>query len=414
MKRIRRTILVALTGMVASFAFASQTVQDEMLETFQRLARINSQSSEDSVSTYGQYLMALEIERTVNEILKSDPDAGCVTVSPTNYVYVRIRPNIKKPCKVLGVSCHLDVTPEAPGGNIVPIVDMRNGHTIVRTDGSTLLGADDKCGVAIALQLIKKVVTDKKLKHGEIVFAFCPNEDVGRAAENIDTLKFNPEILFDIDGPGGENVTKSNFTARGFNLKFIGRDAHPGDAKAEKLGDAVAAAATFVSFFPIEVRPERTEGLEGYIHPWGFKVDSLDVTVLTRVRYFDPAEGKRFDGLLKDAVSKVKSDYPNVCVEVLYDDLQYENVALSLHPQARQLVEKAAAITGKEVKFADERGGTTAAMFAAKGMISGMCLFSGQHEIHSTREYADLQEMEDSYKLMLEIIKEVPKLPAAD
>ena len=286
MKRIRRTILVALTGMVASFAFAAQIVQDEMLETFQRLARINSQSSEDSVSTYGQYLMALEIERTVNEILKSDPDAGCVTVSPTNYVYVRISPNIKKPCKVLGVSCHLDVTPEAPGGNIVPIVDTRNGHTIVRTDGSTLVGADDKCGVTIALQLIKKVVTDKKLKHGEIVFAFCPNEDVGRAAENIDTLKFNPEILFDIDGPGGENVTKSNFTARGFNLKFIGHDAHPGDAKAEKLGDAVAAAATFVSFFPIEVRPERTEGLEGYIHPWGFKVDSLDVTVLTRVRFF--------------------------------------------------------------------------------------------------------------------------------
>lgn len=417
MKTIRAIKCAALIGLLSvssAVASAAESVQDEMLETFVRLARINSQSSKDSVSTYGQHLMALELERTINEMLKDNPKAGSVCVSPTNYVYVSIRPNIKKPGNVLGISCHLDVTPEAPGGNIVPIVDTLDGHTIVRTDGTTLLGADDKCGVTISLQLIKELLTNKKLKHGEVMFAFCPNEDVGRAAEDIDTMYFNPDIIFDLDGPGGEVITKSNFTARGFIVKFIARKAHPGDAKAERLGDAVAAAASYVSFFPIDTRPERTEGLEGYIHPWDFDVDSItgDVTVNTRVRYFDPKEGERFDKLLKDALAKVAADYPNVGVKVLFDGVQYDNVALSLRPEDFELVEKAAATTGKKFRFADERGGTTASMFAAKGLKGGMCVFTGQHEIHSTREYADLQEMEECYNLMLEIIRNVPNLPA--
>lgn len=413
MKTIKSAISIALLALAWTGASAANPVQDEMLETFVRMARINSQSAEKIECTPGQHDMALEIERTVKEMLKSNPEAGTVTVSPYNYVYVNIRPNIKNPCEVLGISCHLDVTPEAPGGNINPIVDTLNGHTIVRTDGSTLLGADDKCGVTIALQLIDKLITDKKLKHGEVMFAFCPNEDVGRAAEHIDTLYFNPDIIYDLDGEGGNRIAKSNFTARGFNVKFIGRNAHPGDAKAEGMGDPIAAAATFVSYFPLEVRPEHTDGLQGYIHPWSLDADSTNqfVTVLTRVRYFDPKEGERFDGMLKDAIAKVKRDFPTVGVEILYDGCQYENVALTMHPYAKELVEKAAAKTGKDVKFIDERGGTTAAMFAAKGLKSGMCVFSGQHDIHSTREYADLQEMEDCYNLMLEIIREIPKLP---
>ena len=109
-------------------------------------------------------------------------------------------------------------------------------------------------------------------------------------------------------------------------------------------------------------------------------------------------------------MADVKRKFPNVKTEILYDDLQYENVAYTLHPQAQSLVENAAAKIGKTITFADERGGTTASMFAAKGLNGGMCVFSGQHDIHSTREYADLQEMEDCYRLMLEIIQGVAAL----
>lgn len=193
-------------------------------------------------------------------------------------------------------------------------------------------------------------------------------------------------------------------------MKFIGRDAHPGDAKSQKLGDATAAAAAYISYFPVECRPENSEGTQGYIHPWSFEKDGVNVTVQTRVRYFDKSEGELFDRMLAGAIDDVERKFPNVKVEVLYDDLQYENVEYTLHPQAQTLVEKAAAKIGKKIKFGDERGGTTASMFAAKGLKGGMCVFTGQHNIHSTREYADLQEMEEAYRLMLEVIKSVADL----
>lgn len=382
-----------------------------MLDTFTQFASIDSQSSYDSICTVGQHNMALKIENEVKALIDAHNAKGVTcNVSDENYVYVKIPAKIKGKYPSLGISCHLDVTPEAPGGNIKPIVDTKAGHTIVRTDGSTLLGADDKCGCTIAIELIHKLLCDKSLKHGEVMFAFCPNEDVGRAADAIDPSIFNPDILFDLDGPGGKVITKSNFTARGFNVKFKGHEAHPSEAKAQKLGDATAAAATYISYFPVEVRPENTEGLQGYIHPWSFDKDNADVVVQTRVRYFDKAEGEYFDRLLNEAIAKVRKDFPNVGVEIVFDGLQYENVAYTIHPQAKALVENAAKTIGKEIVFADERGGTTASMFAAKGLKGGMCVFTGQHEIHSTREYADLQEMEEAYNLMVEIIKGIPAL----
>lgn len=405
--------LIVLACLAALGASAQSGIQNSMLQSFVKYAAINSQSCCDSVCTQGQHTMALALKADVEEAVARAKATGVkVTLSDANYLYVTIPANIKSKSPSMGVSCHLDVTPEAPGGDIRPIIDTLNGHTIVRTDGSTLLGADDKCGCTIAIQLIRTILSDKSIKHGVLQFAFCPNEDVGHAADAIDSSLFSPDILFDLDGTEGSAVTKSNFTARGFDVKFYGRDVHPGDAKALKLGDATAAAAAFISYFPVECRPENSEGTQGYIHPWSFKKDSIEVsvTVQTRVRYFDKAEGDLFDRMLSGAIAHVERNFPNVRVEIIYDGLQYENVAYTLHPMARTLVENAAAKLNKQITFVDERGGTTASMFAAKGLNGGMCVFTGQHDIHSTREYADLQEMEDAYNLMLEIIKSVATL----
>lgn len=403
--------LIIITLFISFAVNGYSSVRQEMLSTLIKYTSIDSQSAEDSVITAGQRVMALQLKADIEDAIAryKTPDVE-VVISPENYLYVTIPSNTKNICPSLGISCHLDVTPEAKGGSIVPIIDEKDGDVIVRTDGSTLLGADDKCGCTIAVQLIRKLLSDKNIKHGAVMFAFCPNEDVGRAAEGINPSMFSPDILFDIDGEGGQQVTKSNFTARGFNVKFIGRDAHPGMAKAMKYGDATAAAATFIASVPVEHRPENTDGLQGYIHPWSFEKTGSDVTVLTRIRYFDKEEGDKFDKIVKDALTKIAMDFPNVEVKVLYDDLQYENVAYTLHPKAEQLVTEAARSIGREIVFVDERGGTTASMFAAKGLKGGMGIFSGQHDIHTTNEYANLREMEDAYNLMLYIIKCVPTL----
>ncbi len=403
-------IPIAALLLASAVSVSAQSVQDQMLDTFIKLVKIDSQSSNDSTLTFGQKVMQKVLVDEIKSIPGIDKNGISVTSTDDCYVYVTIPSNVKNDCPTLGISCHIDITPEAPGGVITPIIDTKDGHTIVKSDGTTLLGADDKCGVTISLQMIKTLAADKKIKHGEIQFAFCPNEEVAGAADNIDVNRFNPDILYDLDGGGGEIVTKSNFTARGVVVKFIGKDVHPAEAKAEGLGDATAAAATFIAYFPVAVRPESTEGLEGYIHPWGFFKDGADVTVQTRIRYFDQNEGVKFDGLLKEALEKAASDFPNVKVEVVQDGLQYENVAYTLHPAAKTLIENAAIKIGKKIIFVDERGGTTASMFAAKGLKGGMCVFSGQHDIHSTREWADFQEMEDAYRLMMEIVKDIPRL----
>lgn len=180
-----------------------------MLDTFIKYASISSQSSNDSICTQGQRTMALVLKSDVESIIREQnaKNVECV-LSEHNYLYVTIPSNVKSPCPSIGISCHLDVTPEAPGSSITPIIDALNGRTIVRTDGTTLLGADDKCGCTIAVHLIQKILSDKKIKHGKVMFAFCPNEDVGRAADNIDSTIFSPEIIYDLDGVGGEAITK--------------------------------------------------------------------------------------------------------------------------------------------------------------------------------------------------------------
>lgn len=404
-------ILALLFAVIVVNVRAQSTETLQLLDTFLKYSKINSQSCETCFLTEGQDSLGRVIVQDIQQMAAANPRCGAsVEISDAGYVYVVIPSNLNREVPSLGISCHLDLTPEVPTGEINPIVSEIDGRTIIHTDGTSLLGADDKCGCAIAVELIRTLLSDNGLPHGEVIFAFCPNEDVGRAAESIDPEKFNPDILFDLDGVGGEAVTHSNFTARGFDVHFYGRDAHPSEAKVLKLGDAVAAAATFIASVPLEHRPENTEGKQGYIHPWSFKQNGQEVTVTTRVRYFDPEEGAKFSHIIEEALDKIETDFPNVQVNVVNDKIQYENVAITLHPLAHRLVEQAAAKTGKEITFVDERAGTTAAMFAAKGLKGGMCVFTGQHEPHTTREFADLKEMQDAYALMLNIIELLPEI----
>lgn len=387
------------------------SVQPRLAQDFIRYAAINSQSHYDSAYTQGQSRMASVIMEDLAALENLVPGRFEKFQDEYGYIYVHFPPHgqqLENPVSI-GISCHYDLTPEVECSEIQPVLDSIEGRDIVRNGLGGLLGADDKCGVTIAMNLIGVEACSQS--NSELFFVFCPNEDIGRAADHIDSSRFAPDMLFDLDGEGGSAVTRSNFTARGFNVLFKGHDAHPARAKELGLGDATAAAATFIAYFPAEVRPENTDGLQGYIHPWGFSQDGSDVLVQTRVRYFDPTEGERFDSMLSAALAEVVAKFPNVETEIVFDGLQYENVAYSLHPRAEQAVRQAATEAGIDIEFVDERGGTTAAMFAAKGMPGGMCIFTGQHNVHSTEEYADLREMTAAFLLMQRIISDLKVLP---
>lgn len=416
--------------------------EQEMLDMLLRYISIESGSQIPAPGdtsypiTKGQIHMA--------ELLKADAEAlgADVNMSEWYYVYVDIPSNIDKEIPVIGFSCHMDYSPEAPGTGIRPqvitygggdikladgsVISPENpdgkdlpgltGKTLIHTDGRTLLGGDDKNGCTILMSLIKTVM-DPDVKHGPIQIVFCPNEDIGMAQMKIDTTYFNPDILFDVDGSGGKNIMASNFTARGLTVKFIGHPAHPAEAKAQHMGDALAAAATYIADVPLEYRPERTEGKEGYIHH--YQIDTINDSngtnyiVMSRVRYFDKEEGKLFDRIISSSLEKVHRDFPYVMTEILYDGIQYDNVEYSMHPSSHYVISRAAARSGIDVEFVAERGGTTAAMFTTRSLKGGMGIFSGQHNDHSPHEYTCLEEMYDSYILLLHAVDEVAHLDDA-
>ncbi len=411
---------------------------EQMLDRFLRYVSVNSQSIESK--TPGAWNMT-EGQKEMARLIEADARAlgADVYCSDDAYVYVTIPANIKNQVPVFGISCHLDFTPEAPGNTIRPKVirgykggDIIQsptskialdtpegaelpkliGKTIIHTDGTSLLGGDDKNGVTIAMSIIETLLKDKKRKHGKIQLVFCPNEDIGLSAERIDTTRFNPDILFDLDGEGANEITNENFTAKSLIVRFIGHDAHPGDAKKMKLGDALAASSTFIAGIPVKYRPENTEGKQGYIHPYkvDHEKDSTDYTVNTRIRYFDKAEGQEFDRIIHANLDSVAADFPNVKIEILSENLQYENVAYNMHTASKGVIDRAVATTGLDVNFVSSRGGTTASMFTAKGLRGGMCVFTGQHAIHGIHEFSVLEEMHDAYRLMLNAIEETSRL----
>ena len=407
---------------------------ERLLERLLEYLSVESYSKFDNVNntwtmTPGQEEMA---KLLASEAKKLGAD---VYHSPDNYVYVTVPSNLEYEVPAIGISCHLDYSEEAPGENIRPIVtkykggdiklspdiilspnskegrDLKSlvGKTIIHTDGTTLLGGDCKNGCAASMSILETLLKSD-MKHGKVQFVWCPNEDIGKSAERIDTAYFNPEIFYDLDGEGNKEVGVANFSARGIIIRFIGRYAHPGEAKAMGLGDALAAAAQLISAIPLECRPEHSEGTQGYMQAYGLTQEENDWSVKLRLRYFDVADGEKYDKILKDALASIEKDYPNVGIKTAMDEIEYENVAYSLHTECIPSLMKAAARMDKELDLLSNRGGTTAAMMAAKGLRGGLVIFSGQHAIHSVYEYSVLEEVYETYLLMLNTIDEVSRL----
>lgn len=408
----------------------------EMLDLLLKYIAVESGSRESTDGSFPLTGGQMEMAR----LLKSDLDALGIhaTLSEYGYVYADIPSNLDRDVPVAGLSCHLDITPEAPNVNIKPYVITYTGgdiqladgnaispqnpdgealpgligKTLIHSDGTTLLGGDDKNGCAIVMSVLKALL-DSGVKHGRVQAVIAPNEELGKAAEKIDTALFNPDILFDVDGGGGHKVTASNFTARGMKVKFTGKDAHASEAKRQRYGDALAAAATYIANVPLQYRPEQTEGLEGYIHHWNLTGDKVhhEDTVYTRIRYFDSREGELFDRIIRESLAKVRTEFPNVQVDVLWDETQYDNVEYAMHPASREIIGRAAERCGQHIEFVSERGGTTAAMLTAKGLKGGLCIFSGQYNAHTVREFSVLEDLLNAYHLLLTAVDEITALP---
>ena len=324
---------------------------------------------------------------------------------------------------------HLDTSPEAPGENVQPQVirsyaggdielpagnmidvascpalDLMRGMTLVTTDGKTLLGGDDKAGVAIIMELVATLVENPHLVHGPVKVLFTCDEEIGRGTDKIDLEKLNATVAYTLDGGGAAVIDEETFSADGAIVHFEGHNIHPSIAK-DRMVNAVRAAADFVAQLPRETcSPETTREREGFIHPYTIEGGVGEATVELILRSFETEDLKTYAEQLQATADAVVQAMPGLkaSVEIVR---QYRNLreGLSHLPEAVTLAKQAFDNLGIDYKSESIRGGTDGSQLTEKGLPTPN-LSSGQHNIHAVTEFACLDEMAAAVEHLVELM----------
>lgn len=436
----------------AQSGITSKVSHDKMLDRFLSYVKIESQSIDDGnpktfPMTEGQKRIAQHIYDEVKAMGGKDVK---VTLSDDYYVYIDIPSNVKTTVPSILFMAHVDVTPEAPGQGITPIVhrnydglDIKlssgitispndpgrehlkdlKGKTIVTSDGNTLLGADDKTGCAVLVSMVEELINNPKFKHGRVMVMLSQNEDVGKAALRYQPEIFGdkPDVVIDVDGGNYDSFSVANFTALNHIYYFKGNDVHPGHAKKGKFADARTAVAYFVGQIPPEIHPTNRDGEQGYIHCYAIEnatddkgnIIKTDYVVKIRLRYFDKSEGEYQRQLLAESLTKARQAFPYVQISKTSDVVQYENIAYTLPDFLPAIIKKASQEAGLPMLPEYKRGGTTASLIVARfpdAIPGGSGIYSGQQSAHSRYEWACIDELLDIVKVTENIITEVVKM----
>lgn len=454
MKKIFATMLfvASMATCVAQNTMKNKVGEEKMLDRFLSYVSIESQSIDDgNLTTFPITEGQKEIARHIyDEVCAMKGKDVKVTLSDDFYLYIDIPSNVKKDVPTVLLMAHLDVTPEAPGKGIKPMVHRKYdggaidlpggitldpespqgahlkdlyGKTIVTSDGSTLLGADDKTGCAILVTMVEELISNPKFKHGRVLVMLSQNEDVGKCADRYDPSVFGirPDIVIDIDGGRYGQFSVANFTAVGQVYYFKGNKAHPSEGKKNQYADAMSAAAYFIGLIPPEIHPSARDGKEGYVHCYSMtnptdesgNVNVNDYVLKIRLRYFDQEEGTYQKQLMEENLKKVQEAFPFVEVTKTSDRMEYENIGYSMPEFVPDLIKKAAQDAGIELNEEYSRGGTTSAMMVAKYpdyMPGGSDLYSGQNAAHSCYEWACIEELLQMVNMAENIVSEVAKM----
>ncbi len=316
------------------------------------------------------------------------------------------------------LNAHLDTSPEATGdgcnpqiienydGNAIPllsgeVIDLEStpelielkGQTLITTDGRTLLGGDDKAGVAVIMQCVQYWMENPSIPHGPIRILFTCDEEIGRGTKHFDLIKAGAIVGYTLDGGGSGTIDEETFSADGATVTFRGRNTHPSVGKG-KMINAVRAAAHFIAMLPTEtLSPESTSDREGFIHPYSIQGGVSETKVQFILRDFVTETLADYAKRLRETADAVIQVFPGLIVDV-ETCVQYRNMAdaLKKSPKAIELAERAYSDLGYSSRRDSIRGGTDGALMSEMGLPTPN-LSVGQYNIHSVREFASLDYM---------------------
>jgi tripeptide aminopeptidase len=395
---------------------AHEVVAD-LLERFLRYVRIDTQSDLDSTTTPST-AKQLELSRLlVEELLELGIEDA--QLDEHGYVFATVPATVEHDVPAIGLIAHVDTSPDVTGSGVNPQVVRYEGgeivlsgdgnrainperypeladhvnHDIVTTDGTTLLGADDKAGVAEIMAAVAYLARHPEVPHGRLRIAFTPDEEVGRGTENFDIDKFGVAAAYTLDGSTAGEIQDETFSADEVFLTIRGHSSHPGSAK-DKLVNSIKIAADLIGRLPeSELSPETTEERQGYVHPHTIRGVAEEVLIRFIVRDFETARLADHLALIKGLAEEVAAEDPRVEIAIQVRK-QYRNMKdyLGDHPHVLEAAEEAVRRAGLEPKRTFIRGGTDGAMLTERGLPTPN-LFTGGHEYHSVEEWVCVQDM---------------------
>ncbi len=410
----------------------TQTQQFEPLppvvQRFLRYAAVDTQSAEgveDYPSTEKQKDLSRILVEELTELGLTDVNMdewGCVTAT------LPATDGVEAP--VIGLVAHVDTSPEVSGTNVLPMIHSKYeggpialpegnititpeesphllkciGHDIITADGQTLLGADDKAGVAEIVSAVAHLLDHPDERHGTIRLAFTCDEEVGRGTLHFDVDGFGAQYAYTVDGETVAEIENETFCADLATIQLTGRNVHPGYAM-DKLVNALKGAAAIVEALPVDEAPETTEKREGYLHPIHLSGGVEDATLKLLVRDFEVSGLERLEEALREVVDGISARYPGMTIDLQITE-QYRNMRplLDKHPAVVDNAMEAVRRAGTDPVLSYARGGTDGSMLTAKGLPCPN-IFAGGHEFHSKREWISVQDMEFAVKTLVELAK---------
>ena len=399
--------------------------RERLLTRFLQYVQVNTTANAETdqyPSSDGQWELGKILLQELNEIGATDAH-----VDEYGLVWAMLPGNVDG-APTIAWNSHLDTSPETTGENVKPQVienytggdiplsgdaskvitvaecpELNDllGKTLITTDGTTLLGGDDKAGIAIIMEAANYLLENPEIKHGPIRILFTCDEEIGRGVNHVDIEKVGAVAAYTLDGGGAGDIDIETFSADGINVTVKGVNIHPSIAK-DRMVNALRAAGAFLERLPQDQAPETTEDRVGFIHPYVLEGGVAEVKIKILLRDFETAQLQVKADLVQSIATQVEQDYPGITIDVDHQK-QYRNMAdgLPKEPRAVEFAKRAHEDLGLAYRLSSIRGGTDGSMLTEKGLPTPN-LSSGQHTQHSPLEWACLDEMIQQGQVLLQ------------
>lgn len=399
---------------------------ENLLSRFLEYIAIDTQSdpySKTTPSTQKQWVLAKKLVLELSKIGLEE-----VSIDENGYIMATLPSNLNKKVPTIGFISHYDTTPDFTGANVKPqiienydggdiVLDKTNaiilspdyfedlkqyvGQTLITTNGKTLLGADDKAGIAEIITAMEFLIKNPEIKHGKIRVGFTPDEEIGRGAHKFDVKKFTADWAYTVDGSQIGELEYENFNAASAKVSIKGKSVHPGYAK-NKMLNAIRIANEFLSLMPPKEVPEMTEGDQGFFHIHNIKGSIEHAEFELIIRDHDEAHFQARKELLEAITEKTNTKYGPI-VSLTIED-QYKNMKEKIEPVFHiiEIAEEAMKKVGIEPIIKPIRGGTDGSQLSFMGLPCPN-IFAGGHNFHGKYEYVPLESMEKAVETIVKI-----------